>query len=77
MTTKNKQTALLSGSFNVIDTLVSSTKSFISDSIFLVMFVYVYMRNNKGPNTDPCGTPEGTVLYDKLMLNVLRCQMTY
>ena len=74
-----KIAALLSGSFNASDTLVSSAKSFIIDSIYLVMS-FMYMRNNKGPNTDPCGTPEGTVLYDdddELMLNVLRCHLTY
>ena len=38
------------------------------------------MKNNKGPDTDLCGTPEGTMLYDdddELMLNVLRCHETY
>ena len=25
------------------------------------------MRNNKGPNTDPYGTPKGTVLYSDFL----------
>ena len=25
------------------------------------------MRNNKGPNTDPCGTPEDIVLYSDFL----------
>ena len=50
--TVGKIAALLSGSFNASDTLVSSAKSFITDSVFLVMS-FIYMRNNKGPYTDP------------------------
>ena len=57
-----KIAALLSGSFNASDTLVSSAKSFTTHSVFLVM-LFMYMRNSKGSYTDPCGTPEGTVWY--------------
>ena len=59
--------ALLSGSFNGSDTLVSSVKKFYNRFNIFGYVVYIYMKNNKGPNTDPCGTPEGTVLYSDFL----------
>ena len=38
-------------------------KGFITDSIFLV----IYMKNIKEPNTDPCGTPEGIDFYSDFL----------
>ena len=39
-----KIAALLSGSFNASDTLVSSAKCFITDSIFFGYVVYIYEK---------------------------------
>ena len=46
-----KIAALLSGSFNASDTLVSSAEKFYNRFNIFGYVVYIYMRNNKGPNT--------------------------
>ena len=36
---------------------VSSAKSLMSDLVLFSMSL-VYIRNNNGPSTEPCGTPQ-------------------
>ena len=53
-------------------TRVTSTTSTLIDYIYVsnpdvVLMSFIDMRNNKGPNTDPCGTPEGTVEYSDFL----------
>ena len=39
---------------------VSSAKSLIVEEVQFIRS-FIYNRNNKGPNVDPCGTPIWTV----------------
>ena len=49
--TKNKEISIIRKQFNGV----------ISDSI---SYVIDYIKNNKGPSTEPCGTPQETQLTD-------------
>ena len=48
--TKNKKFSIIRKQFNGV----------ISDSISYVIDIYI--KNNKGPSTEPCGTPQETQL---------------
>ena len=48
--------ALMCGFLSACDILVSSANNFMSDSMFIVMS-FIKIRKNRGPKTEPCGTP--------------------
>jgi len=50
--TKNKKFSIIRKQFNGV----------IGDSISYV--INIYIKNNKGPSTEPCGTPQETQLTD-------------
>jgi hypothetical protein len=54
--------------------LVSSVKVIGVESLFIVLGKsFIYKRNNKGPNIDPCGTPCLTLSQSEVILVLLLC----
>ena len=51
-----RRTAACSGVLKIMYKLVSSANSLIEQPIFLIIS-FIYIKNNKGPKIDHCGTP--------------------
>ena len=68
-----RRTAASSGVLTIMYKFVSSANSLIEQPIFLTIS-FIYIKNNKGPKIEPCGTPALTgAQSDEAPFNTTRC----